>query len=144
MQMDDWWYIGDHPGQNWGGVKAVSHWDPPAPWYPNGLKGLYETLNIPLLLYGPYFSPNNDWTGQFTFIPQNAKYNLPSPSDSYNFYSTVFDYGLDGRGMMAYEVDFMSCLSGTPLFRTHVEAGRLWLKGMNDAAKKRGLGIQVC
>ena len=107
---------------------------------------------MPLLLYGPYFSPDNDWINQFSFIPKGAGYVLPSPQDSYGFYSALMDFGINAStskgnkntGMVAYEVDFMSCLSSTPTFRTSVGAQQQWLDGMNKAAEERGLTIQYC
>ena len=150
--MDDWWYKGLHPSEysnvGWGGVKAVQHWEPPEQYFPGGLATLSQTMRVPLLLYGPYFSPDNDWIGEFSFIPQGAGYVLPSPEDSYEFYSALMDFGINATttgtstGMIGYEVDFMSCLSGTPEFRTRIGAEQEWLNGMNKAAEERGLGIQ--
>ena len=117
--------------------------------FPGGLATLSQTMEVPLLLYGPYFSPDNDWIGDFSFVPQGAGYVLPSPEDSYKFYSAVFDFGINATsttgnstGMIGYEVDFMSCLSSTPEFRTRIGAEQKWLDGMNQAAEERGLVIQ--
>ena len=105
-------------------------------------------MRVPLILYGPYFSPDNDWIGEFSFVPQGAGYVLPSPEDSYEFYSALLDFGINATstggntGMIGYEVDFMSCLGGTPEFRTRIGAQQQWLDGMNKAAEERGIGIQ--
>ena len=155
-QMDDWWYYGLHPNEYiplsssgyWSGVKAVQHWDAPSEYYPGGISALSADIEVPLLLYGPYFSPDNDWIGDFSFIPENAGFVLPSPEDSYAFYSALFDFGINASttgpntGMAGYEVDFMSCLSGIPEFRTRINAEQEWLNGMNQAAAERGIPIQ--
>ena len=132
-QMDDWWYIGNKPSvyhNGWGGVKGVSHWEPPEEYYPGGLAALTKELEVPLLLYGPYMDPHNDWSSDFDFIPdqENTGYALPTPSQSYDFYSTLLDFGVNATtnpddtntGMIAYEIDFMNCLHHTPYFRLHV------------------------
>ena len=131
-QMDDWQYIGTYVGKSnpseWNGIRAVKEWQPPSKYFHGGLQTLSEDLNIPLLLYGPYFSPTNQFSDDFSFIPNDATYVLPSPSDSFEFYCALMDYGIDNTepnntskysntGMAGYEVDFMSCLSQTPYFR---------------------------
>ena len=158
-QMDDWWYIGTLNRQaspkEWGGVRGVKEWKPPSTYFPGGLQTLSESLNKPLLLYGPYFSPTNQFSADFSFIPSDALYVLPSPSDSYGFYSALLDYGIDSTqtnntvkynntGVAGYEVDFMSCLTQTPYFRLNIGSLQEWLDGMNLAAKERGLVIQYC
>eukprot|EP01084_Bolivina_argentea_P025903 48162_1 len=154
-QMDDWWYYGLHPkeyinGPYWSGVKSVKHWDAPPAYYPGGIATLSKQLQVPLLLYGPYFSPDNDWINDFSFIPEGAGFVLPSPEDSYGFYSALFDFGINASttgpntGMVGYEIDFMSSLSGIPQFRTHINQQQIWLDGMNKAAEERGIPIQYC
>eukprot|EP01084_Bolivina_argentea_P025902 48160_1 len=156
-QMDDWWYYGLHPdeyiaGPYWGGngVKSVQHWNAPNEYYPGGIAALSHDIQLPLLLYAPYFSPDNDWIGEFSFIPQEAGFVLPSPDDSYSFYATLFDFGINASttgpntGMVGYEIDFMSSLSGIPQFRTHINQQQIWLDGMNKAAEERGIPIQYC
>ena len=111
-------------------------------------------LDVPLALYGPYFSPKNIWADQFEWIPKNACYVLPAPQNAYEFYSTLFDFGINvttytadqkaNTGMIMYEVDFMDCLSMTPEFRLNIDAQQNWYNGMNKAAKERGLVIQIC
>ena len=106
-----------------------------------------------MALYGPYFSPENIWIDSFNWIPQNACYVLPSPMDSYKFYSALFDFGINAStytadpnsntGMIMYEVDFLDCLSMTPYFRLNIDAQQQWFDGMNQAAKERGLTIQI-
>eukprot|EP01084_Bolivina_argentea_P134746 237573_1 len=156
IQMDDWWYAGRRPQQigkgGWGGVKGVSHWQPPEQYYPGQLAGLTKALEIPLLLYGPYFDPDNDWNGQFTFTPLDSGYVLPTPEDSYGFYSALFEFGINATtipgdintGFIGYEIDFMNCLSHTPLFRLHVDQQEQWLYGIDKAAKEKGLIVQYC
>eukprot|EP01084_Bolivina_argentea_P134748 237575_1 len=148
-QMDDWWYSGLYERKYWGGVKAVKHWEPPANYYPGGLAALSDAIKVPLLLYAPYFSPDNDWSSDFSFIPKIARtdYVLPSPEDSYSFYSTLLDFGINAstpNGMAGYEIDFMNCLSGTPEFRTNINAQHEWLAGMNKALLQRNLAMQYC
>ena len=133
----------------------MQHFEPPPDHYPpapvpgtgepSGLAALHRMLggNVSLLLYGPYFSPDNDWSDQFEWIPQGAEYVLPAPQDSYRFYSAIMDFGV-ARGMSNYENDFMSCLSYTDRFRTTIGAGRAWLIGQSRAAQERGIGIQYC
>ncbi len=131
---------------------GVSHWQPPSQYYPGELAALSKALESPLILYGPYFDPNNDWNGQFTFTPIDAGYVLPEPNQSYDFYSAVFDFGINATsnandkktGMIAYEIDFMNCLSHTPLFRLNVDQQEKWLYGINKAAQERGLVVQYC
>ena len=156
-QMDDWWMpsTGLDSHIQWDGVGAMESWYPIQPYFPGGLSELSYNLQVPLAIYGPYFSPNNIWKDEFEFIPKNVSYVLPSPKDSYNFYSALFDFGMNessyknelghrGHGMIMYEVDFMSCLSMTPAFKLHVDAQQRWLQGMNDAAKERNISIQYC
>ena len=97
-----------------------------------------------MLLYAPYFSPQNNWSKQFSFVPEGADFVLPAPADSEAFYSSLMDFATDGRGMVGYENDFMSCLAMTDTFRSTVGAGRQWLVGQSKAAQARGIGVQYC
>lgn len=122
MQLDDWWYDGRKPsqvpeakGKCWGGVKGVSHWQLPEEYFPGQLAGLSQAIQIPLILYGPYFDPSNDWSGEYTFTPIDSGYVIPAPEDSYSFYAALFDFGINATtvennvntGMIAYEIDFV-------------------------------------
>jgi hypothetical protein len=60
LQLDDWWYYGPKPVQNFtGGVKCVGEWKLPESTYPGGLDALRESYAAPFLLYGPYFCNEN-------------------------------------------------------------------------------------
>eukprot|EP01084_Bolivina_argentea_P025908 48172_1 len=151
--MDDWWYYGYKGSRYWSGevgVRSISHWVPSSEYYPGGLANLSKSIQVPLLLYGPYFWPENDWSGEFEFIPQGSDYVLPAPQQSYDFYSTLFDFGIStstngpNTGMIGYELDWVAPLTATPYLQTHIDTAQQWLKGMNKAAKERGITIQFC
>eukprot|EP01084_Bolivina_argentea_P271695 462377_1 len=156
-QMDDWWMpVSGLDGKiQWTGVGALKSWYPFQPYFAGGLTELSYQVDVPLALYGPYFSPSNIWIDEFNWIPKNVSYVLPTPDDSYKFYTKLFDFGMNqssykneynhqGHGMLMYEVDFMSCLSMTPTYKLEIGAMQKWLKGMNDAAKERNIVIQYC
>ena len=158
-QMDDWWYNGTKSGSDiqWGGVRAVTEWKPPSKYYPGGLKAFGNEINLPFLLYAPYFSPVNQWSKQFEFTPDvkpgtAGAYVLPTPEDSYAFYSRLYEFGINSTttednpntGMISYEVDFMSSLTDTPVFRLYTDAEKKWMNGMNLAAVDKNLIVQIC
>jgi hypothetical protein len=135
LQLDDWWYYGPKPVQNFtGGVKCVGQWKLPEDTYPGGLDALRKDYAAPFLLYGPYFCKENQWNQ--TLWPQGADAGVPPPGESQAFYTKAFGYA-HAHGAVGYEVDFMSNLFlGVPEFRRTLDASTLWQSGMNQAALK--------
>ena len=142
LQLDDWWYHGPHPRQNFGGVKCVDRWELPADTYPGGLAGLSKAYGLPFLLYGPYFCEQNQWNQ--SLIPAGADAGVPPPEESLAFYSKVFDW-LVTHGGNAYEVDFMNELYlGIPEFRRTLDAATVWQQGINQAGALKDVRTQFC
>ena len=97
------------------GVKCVNKWELPADTYPGGLDSFRQAWGTPMLLYGPYFCEENQWSEPL--LPQGADAGVPHPERSEAFYTEVFKYAHQ-HGGYSYEVDFMSELYlGIPEFR---------------------------
>lgn len=107
LQLDDWWYHGPHPAENFHGVKCVDLWELPQDTYPGGLKALRYDYNAPFVLYGPYFCARNQWNQRL--YPEGADAGVPLPEDSHAFYTKLFKY-VHAHGGVGYEVDFLSNL----------------------------------
>ena len=124
------------------GVKCVNKWELPADTYPGGLDSFRQAWGTPMLLYGPYFCEENQWSEPL--LPQGADAGVPHPERSEAFYTEVFKYAHQ-HGGYSYEVDFMSELYlGIPEFRRSYDASTTWLRGMGAAGAATQTAIQFC
>lgn len=152
MQLDDWWYQGPF---YFGNVKCVDVWagDPSPSLFPHGIPAFQSSLDLPLLLYTPFWCSAFNGTG-----PSGQPWNMtPStslpgtkvivPDESYNFFTAVLDTGMalaNGR-MAGYEIDFLgSNTAGSPALFETPESPYIWYRGLDQAAREHNVSIQFC
>ena len=130
------------------------HADPGPRLFPHGLPAFADRLDLPLMLYTPFFSEHFNWTGYEAGVPvggtginMQADQRLPTAASSRRFYGDLFDLGTresNGR-FVAYEMDFLGAnFRRYPLFFSSMDAADVWFAGMADAAMERNLSVQYC
>lgn len=142
-QLDDWWY----PGHKAVFVHCVQNWTLVPPAFNRSLAELSRTVGKPLLLYVPFFCPENVYTQQFKFLQGShgiTQFAVPEPNNALAFYRMLFDYGMK-NGMTGFEHDFLNFnFLAVPNFRKAFDASRRWLQAMHQAALERVVPIQFC
>ena len=116
--------------------------------------------NLPMQLYAhQYFCPENSYFGtrqpdgnMWTAVTSNTAidgcngyaFKDVTPSESRKFYDWFFEKGVNA-GMVSFEPDFMNqnynCVDE---FIESASAGKLWQRGMADAALDRNVSVQWC
>lgn len=147
-QLDDWWYLGPQSVY----VHCVANWTFGPHGFHSTLADLSKAVHTPWLLYVPFFcgeqAGGNVYEKQgFKFVqgvPGVAQFSEPHPDNAEAFYDMLFEYGV-ASGMQGFENDFLNYnLLSIPHFRTVYDASSKWLLGMNAAAVKRRLPLQMC
>jgi hypothetical protein len=135
MQWDDWWMEskGDRPG--------ITSWTPKMSVFPSGFT---DWLDMPLSLYAPMYSSENDWTDRYHFKKDPNGNPTAIPLDP-AFYPDLFHNGTK-IGMKMFEQDFLCSygIGGTGLTNTDVDTGKLWMEHMDTGALKMGTSLQFC
>jgi hypothetical protein len=133
-QFDSWWYF---KGINDG----VSLWEPMPSIFPEGMGYVDENMDhMPLALHNRYFSPDNQYQKNFSFIIE--------PTIALPMEEALFTYIMNkakGWGMVLYEQDWLVTTYMTmDATQNNVTNARNWLLNMGNAAKALGLTIQYC
>lgn len=130
-------------------MKSVTDWHASnaSRLFPNGLPAFADTLDLPLQLYTPFWADNFQTPYNMTESTVFKGTKLVVPSDSYAFFSDLFDLGNEqtGHRFKAYEIDFLdSNFQGSASMFEDVHAADTWYEGMARAALERGIAIQYC
>jgi len=133
-QFDSWWYF---KGINQG----VSLWEPTPTIFPEGMAYVYENMgHTPLALHNRYFSPDNKYQQNFSFIIEPT---IALPTDE-----GLFTYIMSKAktwGMILYEQDWLvTTYLNMEATQNNVSNARNWLVNMGNAAKSLDLTIQYC
>eukprot|EP01087_Luapelamoeba_hula_P023146 TRINITY_DN845_c0_g2_i6.p1 TRINITY_DN845_c0_g2~~TRINITY_DN845_c0_g2_i6.p1 ORF type:complete len:576 (+),score=72.90 TRINITY_DN845_c0_g2_i6:149-1876(+) len=133
-QLDSWWY---YKGVN-DGLKL---WEPMPSVFPNGMEAVSGSFGFkPLILHNRYFSTNNDYEGQFTFINEG---DFALPIDQ-----KLFEYIMGKArqwGLHVYEQDWLiTTYLNMRATQNNVTNANNWLLAMGNAARAQGLTIQYC
>ena len=146
-----WWEAGAESAP-W----CIGSWQPAPGKVPMGVAAFQQALGLPLQLYAPYFctGPPSPYAlgGNWSMARSNTSlpgcngmdFYLPTPEDSFSFYSFLFDLGLS-YGMRLFEPDFLNAAhTCRPDLLRAVGAAEGFFAGQADAAALRGIPIQWC
>ena len=143
-QFDSWWYYKSSPADgnctlfDCGG--GVVSWTPMPSIFPNGMNSIQEKLGKPLILHNRYWSVNNNYTNDYTFI-NGVFESLPNDN---SFFPYLLQTAKDWN-VVTYEQDWLvkqySAMAAT---QNNVETAMNWLHQMGNAALDLGLSIQYC
>mmetsp|Transcript_70058 Transcript_70058/g.180567 ORF Transcript_70058/g.180567 Transcript_70058/m.180567 type:complete len:808 (-) Transcript_70058:158-2581(-) len=139
-QMDDWWYPGHHTAF----VHCVQNWTLLPPAFEHNLGDLSRILETPLVLYVPFFCPENVYQTRFEFVVGDGQFAVPHPDNALDLFRELFAYGVR-NGMVNFEHDFVNFNHlSVPLFRRSLGAYDKWLAAIDTAAVEQGLPVQLC
>ena len=137
LQLDDWWY----PGEKSIYVKCIESWEARTDLFPSGLKGLHESVGVPLALYIPFFCKNYN-AKNIRFL-NGTKFAIAHPDDSEQFFTALFSEKSDIMNLI--EHDFLNFnFLAVREFRSKFGWARKWFQGFARAAEKFNIDLMLC
>lgn len=137
MQLDSWWYFKE-PGLILPGGTIL--WEPQPQMFPQGLSSFRNKLGLPLIAHNRWFAIENAYRNDYEFVV-DKKMALPI---SRGLFDHLMDRGISW-GLFTYEQDWlMPQFWGIKYLRSGIDNAEQWMKNIHDAARDKGLTVQIC
>ena len=138
FQLNSWWYEKEETTSPIRG--GLVRWEPLAEMFPDWLEAFRERLGLPLILHNRWFAKDNIYRDEFEFVDGEQM--------AFPVGRGVFDrFMADAArwGAFTYEQDWLvSQYWGLRYLREREGRGEAYMAAMDDAARDKGLTVQIC